>query len=84
MHRSRIPLRKWAIAVCLWATSLKSVSSMKLHRDLGITQKSAYFMAQRLHQAWSDTPSGMSGPVEADAPYMGASARACHAGSAAR
>lgn len=84
MHRSRIPPRKWAIAVYLWATSLKSVSSMKLHRDLGITQKSAYFMARRLRQAWSDMPFGMSGPVEADAPYMGASARAYHAESAAR
>ncbi len=35
MHRSRIPLRKWAVATYLWATSLKGVSSMRLHRDLG-------------------------------------------------
>lgn len=54
MHRSRIPLRKWAIATYLWATSLKGVSSMRLHRDLGITQKSAYHMAQRLREAWAD------------------------------
>ena len=46
--RSKIPLRKWAIAIYLCLTSLKSVSSMKLHRDLKITQKSAWFMLHRL------------------------------------
>ena len=71
MHRSRIGLQKWAIAIYLWSTSLKGVSSMKLHRDLGITQKSAYFLAQRLREAWSGTPSGMTGPVEVDEVYMG-------------
>ena len=71
MHRSRIGLQKWAIAIYLWSTSLKGVSSMKLHRDLGITQKSAYFLAQRLREAWSGTPSGMTGPVEVDEVYIG-------------
>ena len=37
----------------LWMTKLKGVSSMKLHRDLGITQKSASFMAHRLREAFS-------------------------------
>ena len=41
MERSKIPLHKWAIAIYMVTTNLKSVSSMKLHRDLGITQKSA-------------------------------------------
>ena len=48
IERSRIPLRKWAIAIYLCLTSLKRVSSMKLHRDLGISQKSAWFMLHRL------------------------------------
>ena len=39
IERSKIPLRKWAIAIYLELTSLKSVSSMKLHRDLDLTQK---------------------------------------------
>lgn len=78
MHRSRIPLRKWAIATYLWATSLKGVSSMRLHRDLGITQKSAYFMAQRLREAWADLPVEMTGPVEADETYMGGKRRNMH------
>ncbi len=71
MHRSRIGLQKWAIAIFLWSTSLKGVSSMKLHRDLKITQKSAYFMAQRLREAWSDKPASMGGPVEVDEVYFG-------------
>ena len=71
MHRSKIGLREWAMATYLWATSLKGVSSMKLHRDLGITQKSAYFMAQRLREAWSDPQMGMNGPVEIDESYFG-------------
>ena len=47
LERSYLPLRKWAIAIYLYVTSLKGVSSMKLHRDLGITQKSARTRPQR-------------------------------------
>ena len=71
MHRSKIGFQKWAIAIYLWSISLKGVSSMKLHRDLKITQKSAYFMAQRLREAWSDSSGPFSGPVEVDETYMG-------------
>ena len=79
MHRSHIPLRKWVIAIYLWATSLKGVSSMKLHRDLNITQKSAYFLAQRLREAWSEFSGDMDGPVEADETYVGGKAKNMHA-----
>ncbi|WP_419854310.1 IS1595 family transposase [Candidatus Poriferisodalis sp.] len=79
MHRSKIPLRKWAIAIYLWATSLKGVSSMKLHRDLDITQKSAYFLAQRLREAWSDMGGDMAGPVEVDETFVGGKAKNMHA-----
>ena len=48
MHSSNIPLSKWAIAFYLHATSLKSISSMKLHRDLGIGQKAAWYMGHRI------------------------------------
>ena len=52
-------------------TSLKSVSSMKLHRDLGITQKSAWFLAHRLRASLSEDARLFSGPVEVDETYMG-------------
>ena len=71
MEASNIPYRKWAIAFYLFATNLKGVSSMKLHRDLKITQKSAWFMAHRIREAWQDGGSMFSGPVEADETIIG-------------
>ena len=71
MHRSKIGFQKWAIAIYLWSTSLKGVSSMRLHRDLNITQKSAYFMGQRLREAWSESLTDMSGPLEVDETFVG-------------
>lgn len=71
MERSKIPLHKWAIAVYMVTTSLKSVSSMKLHRDLGITQKSAWFMLHRIRQAYELDAPLLDGPVEVDETYIG-------------
>ncbi len=72
MQSSKIPLRKWAIAIYLCLTSLKSVSSMKLSRDLGVKQQTAWFMLHRIREAWTtgdDIPFG--GPVEVDETYFG-------------
>ena len=70
--RSNVPLRKWAIAIYLCLTSLKSVSSMKLHRDLNVSQKTAWFMLHRIREAWaSETRGAFAGPVEVDETYMG-------------
>ncbi len=69
---SRLSMRKWVFAIYLYVTNLKGVSSMKLHRDIGVTQKTAWFMLQRLREAWGE--SGLEkfiGPVEADETYMG-------------
>ena len=52
--RSNVKMRKWAIAIYLCLTSLKSVSSMKLHRDLGVSQKTAWFMLHRIREAWAE------------------------------
>ena len=52
MEASNIPYQKWALGIYLFMTSLKSVSSMKLHRDLGMTQKSAWHLAHRLRRAF--------------------------------
>ncbi len=70
---SRLPLRMWAIAIYLFVTSLKGVSSMKLHRDLEITQKSAWFMLHRIRKAFEmmDSLPPLSGPVEVDETYIG-------------
>ncbi len=70
---SRLPLRKWAFAIYLVLTNLKSVSSMKLHRDLKVTQKTAWFMIHRIREAWADDNDTFDGPVEIDETYMGGS-----------
>ena len=71
MAESKIPLRKWAFGIYLCATSLKGVSSMKLHRDLNITQKSAWFMAHRIREAFEAEGGLFAGPVEVDETYIG-------------
>ena len=71
MEGSKIGYQDWIVAAFLVMTSLKSVSSMKLHRDLGITQKSAWFLAQRLRAALSEDSKLFSGPVEVDETYLG-------------
>lgn len=72
MEDSKIPLRKWAMAFYLMSTHLKGVSSMKLHRGLGITQKSAWFMEQRIREVWNDEAAEkFAGPVEADETFVG-------------
>lgn len=71
MAQSKIPLQKWVIAIYLQLTSLKGVSSMKLHRDLGITQKSAWFLSHRIREAFTAEMVNMVGPVEVDETYIG-------------
>ena len=71
MQDSNIPLQKWAIAIYLMTTSLKGVSSMKLHRDLGIAQSSAWHMAHRLREAWARQGGLFAGPVEVDEAFFG-------------
>ena len=70
MARSKIKLEDWAYAIYLQASSLKGISSMKLHRELGITQKSAWFMAHRIREAY-ELQGLFSGEVEVDEKYMG-------------
>ena len=72
MHDSKLGLQVWAIAIYLSITNLKGVSSMKLHRDLGITQKTAWHLAHRVRETWlEETQHDFSGPVEVDETYMG-------------
>lgn len=71
MQSSKLSYRTWIAAMYLLATNLKSVSSMKLHRDLGITQKSAWHLAHRLREARIQYKGLFSGPVEVDETYFG-------------
>ena len=71
MEASNLPLRKWVIGLYLLSTNLKGVSSLKLGRDLGVTQKTAWMMAQKIRECWiSDSPP-LSGSVEVDETFIG-------------
>lgn len=77
-ERSRIPLHKWVLATHLVCASKKGMSSHQLHRMLGITYKSAWFMSHRIREAMTngsfDTKLGAMGQaVEVDETYWGTS-----------
>ena len=71
MQSSNIGYKRWAIAIYLLTTNLKGVSSMKLHRDLEITQKSAWHLSHRIREAMKRKQSPFSGPVEVDETFIG-------------
>ena len=71
MQSSRIPLRKWIIALYQLATNLKGVASTKLGSDLKIRQPSAWFMAHRIRTACDKVYPLFAGPIEVDESYFG-------------
>jgi len=72
MERSKVPVLKWAYAIYLDVTSLKGVAAMKLHRDIKVAYKTAWFMQQRIREAFrAEGPAIFDGPVEVDESYFG-------------
>ena len=70
-QNSLVPFGRGATHPGLLTTNLKGISSMKLHRELGITQKSAWHLAHRLRDSFTPNGGSMAGPVEVDETYMG-------------
>lgn len=74
-ERSKVPLNKWLLAVHLMASSKKGISAHQLHRQIGVTYKTAWFMFHRIREAMrSDdaTPFGRGGgSVEVDETFIG-------------
>ena len=81
MQASNLGYQVWAIAIYLFTTGLKGTSSLKLHRDLDITQKSAWHLAHRIRETMEDRAPEMlfGGPVEADESYFGGLEKNRHA-----
>ena len=78
MERSHIPLHKWVYAMYLVVTARKGISSMQLAKEIGITQKSAWFMLGRLREACGDNFEKLSGIVEIDEAYIGGLSKNMH------
>ncbi len=71
MQSSKLGLQTWLFALYLVSTGLKGTSSLKLHRDLGISQKTAWHLAHRIRSAMSTEGLEFCGPVEVDETYIG-------------
>ena len=80
MQDSKLGYQTWAIAIYLLNTGIKGVSSMKLHRDLGVTQKTAWHLAHRIRETWADKTAidRFDGPAEVDETLIGGLAKNMH------
>jgi len=70
-ERSHVPLHIWLYAMYLLLTARKGISSMQLAKEIGITQKSAWFVLQRLREACGNDMEKLRGIVEVDEVYLG-------------
>lgn len=71
MESSKLKYRAWAVGIYLFSINIKGISSMRLHRELGISQKAAWFMLHRLRLAFEAETGLFTGPVEADETHIG-------------
>jgi transposase-like protein len=70
-ERSHVPLHKWVYAMYLLVTARKGISSMQLAKEIGITQKSAWFVLHRLREACGSDLTRLQGIIEIDETYVG-------------
>lgn len=85
LAESRLPLHKWLMAKYILTTARKGISSVQMAKELGVTQKSAWFLAQRIRECWlgdegdnKDDSEKLDGPVEVDETYIGGKSRNMH------
>ena len=71
MERSHIPLHKWVYTMYLLVTARKGISSLQLAKEIGITQKSAWFLLHRLREACGSKFEKLAGIIEIDETYVG-------------
>lgn len=76
---TKLPLQKWFLAIWLATSHKKGISSIQLSKDIGITQKSAWFMLQRIRECFGLDNDQMEGEIEADETYVGGKNKNRHA-----
>lgn len=72
LAESRLPLQKWLLAIFMLTSARKGIPSTQMARELGVTQKTAWFLAQRIRETWlKDRDDHMDGQVQVDETYVG-------------
>ena len=71
MEGSHLSLQTWGMAIYLMSTSIKGISSVRLGEYLGISQKTAWFLAHRIRGGWDTVESEYDGVVEVDETFVG-------------
>ncbi len=71
MQDSKLSYQVWALAIYIIDTGIKGLSSMKLHCDLDVTQKTAWHLAHRIRESWNNDLEEFSGHIEVDETCVG-------------
>ena len=71
MEGSKLPLQTWLLAIYMMTTARKGISSVQFAKELGVTQKTAWFLANRIREACTDGGSLLGGEIEVDETYIG-------------
>jgi transposase-like protein len=76
---SKLPIRKWYMAIYLLATSSKGISSVQLAKQVGVSQKTGWFIDHRVRSAMKQNKGQLFGTIEADETYIGGKSKNMHA-----